>query len=86
MNTAKPKKLETRNSGNRLRAQMDFKAIKMETRAKLKLMAANRAIPLYRLLDELVDEAFKKEEHTLVRPGVAHRFLKTVRKLLEDQA
>ena len=81
-----PKKLANQKSRSELRTQMDFKGINIETRAKLKLMAANRGIPLYQLLDEIVEEAFKKEEHTLVRPGVAHRFLKTVRKLLEDQA
>jgi hypothetical protein len=64
---------------------MDFRGIKIETRAKLKLMAANRGIPLYQLLDEIVEEAFKKEQYTLARPGVARKFLKTVRKLLQNQ-
>ena len=70
------KKLATRKLRTELRTQMDFKGINVETRAKLKLMAAKRGIPLYQLLDEIVEEAFKKEQYTLVRPGVARKILK----------
>ena len=80
-----PKKLANQKSRSELRTQMDFKGINIETRAKLKLLAANRGIPLCRLLDEIVEEAFKKEQYTLVRPGVARKILKEVRKLLEAQ-
>jgi hypothetical protein len=82
---ANPKKLATRNSRTKLRTQMDFNGINIETKAKLNLMAANRGIPLYQLLDEMVEEAFEKQQYTLVRPRVAHKFLKEVRKLLRAQ-
>jgi hypothetical protein len=80
-----PKKLANQKSRIELRTQMDFKGINIETRAKLKLMAANRGIPLYRLLDEIVEQAFKKEQHTLVRPRVAGKIRKEVRKLIKAQ-
>ena len=80
-----PKKLASQKSRSELRTQMDFKGINIETRVKLKLMAANRGIPLYQLLDEIVEEAFKREQHTTVRPGVAGKILKEVRKLLRAQ-
>ena len=80
-----PKKLANQKSGSKLRTQMDFKGINIETRAKLKLMAANRGIFVYQLLDEIVEEAFKKEGYTLVRPGVAGKIRKEVRKLLKAQ-
>jgi hypothetical protein len=82
---ANPKKLANQKSRTELRTQMDFKGINIETRAKLKLMAANRGVPLYQLLDEIVGEAFKKEEYALAKPGVAHKLLKEVRKLLRAQ-
>lgn len=77
-----PKKLANQKSRSELRTQMDFKGINIETRAKLKLMAANRGIPLYRLLDEIVEQAFKKEQYTLVRPGVGGKIRKELGKLL----
>ena len=77
------KKLANQKSRIELRTQMDFKGINIETKLKLKLMAANRGVPLYRLLDEIVEQAFKKEQHTLVRPGVAGKIRKEVRKLLK---
>jgi len=80
-----PNKLANQKSRSELRTQMDFKGINIETRAKLKLIAANRGVPLYRLLDEIVEQAFKKEQYTLVRPGVAAKILKEVRKLLRAQ-
>lgn len=82
---ANVKKLANRKLRTELRTQMDFKGIGIETRAKVKLMAANRGIPLYQLLDEIVEEAFKKEQYTLVRSGVAGKILKEVRKLLKAQ-
>jgi hypothetical protein len=82
---ANPRKLANQKSHTELRTQMDFKGINIETRAKLKLMAANKGIPLYQLLDEMVEEAFKKEGYTLARPGVAHKFLKEVVRLLRAQ-
>jgi len=39
---------------------MDFKGINIETKLKLKIMAANRGVPLYQLLDEIVEQAFKR--------------------------
>ena len=81
----KPRKLANQKSRSELRTQMDFKGINIETRAKLKLMAANRGVPLYQLLDEIVEQAFKKEQYTLVRPGVAGKIRKEVRKLLRAQ-
>lgn len=69
-------KLANQKRRTELRTQMDFKGINILTRAKLKLMAANRGIPLYQLLDEIVGEAFKKEEDTLAKPGVVRRFLR----------
>jgi len=80
-----PNKLANQKSRSELRTQMDFKGINIETRAKLKLIAANRGVPLYRLLDEIVEQAFEKEQYTLVRPGVAAKILKEVRKLLRAQ-
>ena len=80
-----PKKLANRKSPIELRTQMDFKGISIETRLKIKMMAANRGIFLYQLLDEIVEQAFKKEQHTPARPGVAGRIRKEVRKLLKAQ-
>jgi hypothetical protein len=80
-----PKKLANQKSRTELRTQMDFKGINIETRAKLKLMAADRGIFLYRLLDEIVEEAFKKEQNNLVKPGVARKILKEAGKLLRAQ-
>lgn len=79
------KKLAKQKSSMELRTQMDFKGINIETRAKLKLMAANRGIPLCQLLDEIVEEAFKKEGDTLAKPGVARKFFKDMAELLRAQ-
>jgi hypothetical protein len=80
-----PKKLANQKSRSELLTQMDFKGINIETKVKLKLIAANRGVPLYRLLDEIVEQAFKKEQYTLVRPGVAGKILKEIRNLLRAQ-
>ena len=80
---ASQKKLANQKSRTELRTQIDVKGINVETKAKMKLMAANRGIFVYQLLDEIVDEAFEKEGYTLVRPGVARKILKEVRKLLK---
>ena len=80
-----PKKLAIPKSRSGLRTQMDFKGIKVETKAKLKLMSANRGVHLYQLLDEIVDEAFEKEQRQLVRPGVSSKIRRWVRKLLRAQ-
>lgn len=61
---------------------MDFKGIGIDTRVKLKLMAANRCIPLYQLLDELVEEAFEREANSIAGPGVAAKIRKEIRKTL----
>lgn len=82
---ANPQKLANQKSRSELRTQMDFKGIDIETKAKLKLMAANRGIFLYQLLDELVEQAFKKEQNTPLKPGVASKIRKEVRKLLRAQ-
>ena len=79
------RKLANQKSRTRLRTQMDFKGINIETKLKLKIMAANRGVPLYQLLDEIVEQAFKKEQHTPARPGISGKIRKTVRKLLKTQ-
>lgn len=61
---------------------MDFKGIDIETRLKLKLMAANRGVPLYQLLDEMVEEAFEKERHSITTRVASRKFRKQVRKIL----
>ena len=80
-----PKKLANQKSRIGLRTQMDFKGINIETKLKLKIMAANRGVPLYQLLDEIVEQAFKKEQHTPARPGISGKIRKKVRKLLKAQ-
>ena len=80
-----PKKLANQKSRIELRTQMDFKGINIETKLKLKIMAANRGVPLYQLLDEIVEQAFKKEKHTPARPGISGKIRKEVRKLLKAQ-
>ena len=75
-------KLANRKSRTELRTQMDFKGITVETRVKLKLMAANRGIHLYQLLDQLVEEAFEKEQNQIAGPGVAARIRKEIRRIL----
>jgi len=80
-----PKKLANQKSRIEFRTQMDFKGINTETRLKLKMMAANRGIFLYQLLDEIVEQAFKKEQNTPVRPGVYGKICREVRKLLTAQ-
>ena len=82
---ANPKKLANQKSRIKLRTQMDFKGISIDTRLKLKLMAANRGVFLYQLLDEMVEQAFKKEQHTPAKPGVASLIRKELRKLLKAQ-
>jgi len=77
-----PKKLANRKSPIELRTQMDFKGISIETRLKIKMMAANRGIFLYQLLDEIVEQAFKKEQHTPARPGVSGKIRRELQKLL----
>ena len=47
------RKLANQKSRTRLRTQMDFKGINIETKLKLKIMAANRAVPLYQLLEAI---------------------------------
>ena len=79
---ASKKKLANQKSRTELRTQIDVKGIKLETKAKLKLMAANEGVFVYQLLDRIVEEAFEKEGYTLVKPGVAGKILKEVRKLL----
>ena len=78
-----PKKLANQKSRIKLRTQMDFKGINIETKLKLKLMAANKGIFLYQLLDKIVEEAFKKEQHTPAKPGVTGKISKELRKLLK---
>lgn len=79
------RKLANQKSRTTLRTQMDFKGINIETKLKLKIMAANRGVPLYQLLDEIVEQAFKKEQHTPARPGISGKIRKKVRKLLKAQ-
>jgi len=79
------RKLANQKSRTRLRTLMDFKGINIETKLKLKIMAANRGVPLYQLLDEIVEQAFKKEQHTPARPGISGKIRKKVRKLLKAQ-
>ena len=80
-----PKKLANQKSRIELRTQMDSKGINIETRWKLKAMAANRGIFLYQLLDEIVEQAFKKEQNTRVRPGVTGKLRRELWKLLKAQ-
>jgi len=75
------RKLANQKSRTKLRTQMDFKGINIETKLKLKIMAANRGIPLYQLLDKMVDEAFEKEGDMPLRPGLSSKIAKEVRRL-----
>ena len=44
-----------------LKINMSIRGVRSDTRLRLKVMAMGKGIPIYRLLDEIVDEAWQKE-------------------------
>jgi len=79
------RKLAGQQERSNLRTQMCFRGISIDTSLRLKVMAINRGIPLYQLLDELVDKAWKKQQDTPASAGVSGKIRKEVRKLLKAQ-
>jgi len=80
------RKLTNQESHANLHTQMDFKGISIETRLKLKIMAAARGIPPYQLLGEITEEAWQKVQNTIAKQGISGKMRKEARKLLQAQA
>ena len=62
---------------------MNFKGINVETKLRLKAMALLRGIPLYQLLDEMVERAWEEEQDTPAAKAISHKLRKEIRKTLK---
>ncbi len=61
-----------------MRTQVNFKGIDVETKLRLKVMAASKGVPLYQLLDEIVQKAWEKGQNRLGTPRISRKSRKEV--------
>jgi hypothetical protein len=70
-----------------LRINMSVRGVTLDTRLKLKIMAVSKGVPIYRLLDEIVDKAWQKEkDKTPEQPVSSRRISKGVGRILKKLA
>jgi len=66
---------------------MSIRGVTPDTRLKLKVMAIGKSVPIYRLLDEIVDKAWQKEKDKIPkRPISSRRISKEVIRILRKLA
>lgn len=70
-----------------LKTNMSIRGVTPDTRLKLKVMAIGKSVPIYRLLDEIVDKAWQKEKDKIPkRPISSRRISKEVIRILRKLA
>jgi len=70
-----------------LKINMSIRGVSSDTRLRLKVMAMGKGIPIYRLLDEIVDEAWQKEGDKIPKRHISSRSIgKEVSKILRKLA
>ncbi len=65
-----------------LGTRWSIRGISIETRVRIKAMALNRGIPVYRMIDEIVSKEWEREGNKPGRPRISRRLGKEVRRLL----
>lgn len=84
-NTSQP--FDENNEADSFKTNMSIRGVTPDTRLKLKVMAIGKGIPIYRLLDEIVDKAWQKEKDKIPeRPISSRRISKEVSKILRKLA
>lgn len=75
------------NEAVSFKTNMSIRGVTLDTRLKLKVMAMGKGVPIYRLLDEIVDKAWQKEKDKIPeRPISSRRMSKEVSKILRKLA
>jgi len=84
-NTSQP--FDENNEADSFKTNMSIRGVTPDTRLKLKVMAIGKGVPIYRLLDEIVDKAWQKEKDKIPgRPISSRRISKEVSKILRKLA
>ena len=75
------------NEANSFKTNMSIRGVTLDTRLRLKVMAISKGVPIYRLLDEIVDKAWQKEKDKIPeRPISSRRISKEVSNILRKLA
>ena len=75
------------NEADSFKTNMSIRGVTLDTRLRLKVMAIGKGVPIYRLLDEIVDKAWQKEKDKIPeRPISSSRISKEVSKILRKLA
>lgn len=71
------------NEVQKMRVNVWLQGIDAETKVRMKVLAAAKGIPLYKLIDELIEEAWEREGDMAATKSVRRKARKEVRKLLK---
>ena len=75
------------NEADSFKTNMSIRGVTLDTRLRLKVMAIGKGVPIYRLLDEIVDKAWQKEKDKIPeRPISSRRISKEAGKILRKLA